>query len=117
MFIAAVLATCVLAVALLGSGFAKLTGSAGQAKLMAEVGFPADRMWMLGICTAAAGIGLFAGLFWWPLGVAAATSSLASFTGALVFHLKSRRADQSMIGAVALSLLSIAALVLRLSTI
>ncbi|MER6959934.1 MULTISPECIES: DoxX family protein [unclassified Streptomyces] len=113
MFIATVVVSCVLAVALLGSGIAKLTGNAGQADLMTEVGFPVDRMWMLGACTIAGAVGLLVGLFWWPIGVAAAAGSLAYFLGALAFHLRARRFDQSMIGAVFLTVLSVAALALR----
>ncbi|WP_030599284.1 DoxX family protein [Streptomyces fulvoviolaceus] len=116
MFIATVVVSCVLAVALLGSGIAKLTGDAGQTDLMTEVGFPADRMWMLGACTVAGAVGLLVGLFWWPIGVAAAVGSLAYFLGALGFHLRSRRLNQSMIGAVFLTALSVAALALRLAS-
>lgn len=116
MFVATAMVSCVLAVALLGSGIAKLTGNTGQADLMAEVGFPAERMWMLGACTVAGGIGLLAGLFWWPVGVAAAVGSAAYFVGALAFHLRSGGMNQSMTGAAALTVLSIAALVLRIAS-
>ncbi len=40
MFIAAVVVSCVLAIAMVGSGIAKLTGNAGQAERMEQVGFP-----------------------------------------------------------------------------
>ncbi|MFC9424306.1 DoxX family protein [Streptomyces sp. NPDC056987] len=93
-----------------------MTGNAGQAELMKQVGFPVERMWMLGALTVAGGLGLLLGLFWWPLGVAAAAGGLACFAGALGFHLKSGRADQSMTGAIALTLLSVAALALRAAT-
>ncbi|MEU6258572.1 DoxX family protein [Streptomyces sp. NPDC047072] len=116
MFTATIIISCALAIAMLGSGIAKLAGNAGQADLMTEVGFPADRMWMLGACTVAGGIGLLVGLFWWPLGAAAAVGGIAYFAGALAFHLKSRRMDQSMFGVVALTVLSVAALVLRIAS-
>ncbi|MEU6215534.1 DoxX family protein [Streptomyces sp. NPDC047023] len=116
MFLATVAVSCVLAVAMVGSGFAKLLGNAGQSRLMEEVGFPADRMWILGACSVAGGIGLVIGLFWWPLGVVAAVCSLAYFTGALVFHVRSHSTGRSMTGAVVLTVLSAAALALRIAS-
>lgn len=116
MFTATIIVSCILATAMLGSGAAKLVGNSGQADLMREVGFPVARMWMLGICTVAGGIGLLVGLFWWPLGAAAAAGGIAYFAGAIAFHLKSRRMDQSMFGVVALLILSVAALLLRVAS-
>ncbi|MFJ2262208.1 DoxX family protein [Streptomyces sp. NPDC087844] len=71
-------------------------------------GFPADRMWMLGVCTVVGGIGLLAGLFWWSIGVAAAASSVAHLVAALAFHLESRSVDRPMNGVIVLTALSVA---------
>ncbi|MEU2282944.1 DoxX family protein [Streptomyces sp. NPDC013178] len=116
MFIATIIVSCALAAAMLASGIQKLVGNPHQADLMAEVGFPADRMWMLGACSVAGGLGLLVGLYWWPLGVAAAVGGIAYFAGAIAFHLKSRHVDQSMFGAVVLTAMSVAALVLRMAS-
>ncbi|MFG3339141.1 DoxX family protein [Glycomyces sp. NPDC048151] len=116
MFIATVIVCCVLAVAMLGSGAAKLTGNRGQADLMTEVGFPVERMWVLGALTIAGAVGLIIGLWWWPIGAAAAAGATLYFAGAVGFHLKSGRPNQSMGAAVGLTVLSLAALILRVAS-
>ena len=112
MFIATAVVSVLLAIALAGSARSKFTRDAMARKITETVGWPADRLWILGTLEAAAGVGLLVGLLWWPLGAAAATGTVLYFAGALVAH--ARAGDREWQPALALGLLAVAALALRL---
>lgn len=90
MSIAATIVNLLLAVAMLGSGYSKLTGQKAALETLTRVGFPADRAWLLAAAEIAGAVGLVGGLFWWPLGVAAATGLILYFVGAVGSHLRVR---------------------------
>jgi uncharacterized membrane protein len=116
MFIASIVVSALLAIAVGGSGFNKLIKNETVMKGMDVVRFPRNRVWMLGVLELAAALGLVVGIFWWPIGVAAAIGVIVYFAGAIVAHL--RVSDTKGLGApVVLLLVGVAALVLRLLSV
>ncbi len=115
MFVATVIVSAVLALALLGSGFGKVTGQAAVVESITGVGVPARRIPLLAIPEAAGAIGLVVGLFWWPIGVAAAIGVIVYFVLAVGAHLRAR--DKNFAPAAFLLVLAVVALVLRLATV
>ncbi|MFZ2178049.1 MAG: DoxX family protein [Rhodococcus sp. (in: high G+C Gram-positive bacteria)] len=114
MFIATVIVTVLLAVALIGSAAGKLTRNAGILANMDKVQVPADRVPWLGYLEIAGALGLVAGLFWWPIGVAAAIGVILYFIGAVGAHIRAK--DKELAPAAVLALVAVAALVLRILT-
>ncbi len=116
MFIATLIVSIFLAVALTVSAVGKLTKMPAVIELMSAVGVPADRIPVLAYLEIAGAVGLVIGLFWWPIGVAAAIGLILYFVGAVIAHLRVK--DVPGTGpAVFLAALSVAALVLRLLSV
>jgi uncharacterized membrane protein YphA (DoxX/SURF4 family) len=113
MFIATVIVSSLLAVALFASGFSKLRKDPRQLQIMDAVGFPKDRMWLLGVAEIAGTAGLVAGLFWWPIGIAAAIGVMLYFIGAIISHI---RVKEGFSTPLIVLLVAVAALILRAST-
>jgi uncharacterized membrane protein YphA (DoxX/SURF4 family) len=114
MFVATVLVSAVLAGLLFVSGAGKLARRQSQMATLAKVGFPQDKAWLLAAAEISGGLGLLAGLFWWPIGTAAAIGVVLYFVGAIAAHV--RRRDWSVLPAAVLGLVACAALALRLWT-
>jgi uncharacterized membrane protein YphA (DoxX/SURF4 family) len=113
MFIAAAIVSSVLALALIASARGKLVKDPRQMKIMATVGFPEDKLWLLAAAEIAGAVGLVVGLFWWPIGIAAAIGVVLYFVGAVSAHL---RVKDNFVSALAVLLVAVAALVLRSAT-
>jgi uncharacterized membrane protein YphA (DoxX/SURF4 family) len=112
MFIAYAIVAIVLSLALLGSAAGKLTKNPKATEALTTVGVPDARWPVLAGLEVAGAIGLIIGLWVPALGVAAGVGVVLYFIGAVVAHL---RADDANIGpALALSLVAVAAVVLRL---
>lgn len=115
MFVATVIVSVFLCIALVFSAIGKLTKSEQVMSIMNGVGVPSDKVPVLAYLEIAGAIGLVVGLFWWPIGVAAAVGVILYFVGAVVSHLRVK--DAAGIGPSAfLAALAVAALVLRLLT-
>lgn len=113
MFIATLIVSIFLAVALTFSAVGKLTKNDKVIPIMEHVGVPADKIPVLAYLEIAGAIGLIVGLFWWPIGVAAAIGVVLYFVGAVIAHLRVR--DTAGVGPAGfLAVVAIAALVLRL---
>jgi uncharacterized membrane protein len=116
MFLASIIVSALLALAVGGSGINKLIKNETVMKGMDVVRVPRNRVWMLGVLEVAAAVGLLVGIFWWPIGVAAAIGVIIYFIGAVIAHL--RVSDTKGLTAPAVLLvLAIAALVLRLLSV
>jgi uncharacterized membrane protein YphA (DoxX/SURF4 family) len=113
MFTATVIVSSLLALALFASGLSKLRKDPKQLQIMEAVGFPKDKMWLLGVAEIAGTIGLVAGLFWWPIGIAAAIGVILYFIGAIISHL---RVKEGFSTPLIVLLVAVAALVLRATT-
>ncbi|MFE7741955.1 DoxX family protein [Nocardia sp. NPDC057455] len=83
----------VLAFAVAGSAAATLARQPKLVGIVAAVGFPVRRMWMLGVVKLAAAFGLVCGLLWPPLAVAAAIGLVVYFCAAIGMHLRMRQRD------------------------
>ncbi|UAK29714.1 DoxX family protein [Nocardia asteroides] len=79
--------------AVAGSGVATLARQPKLVGIVAAVGFPVRRMWMLGVVELAAAFGLAFGLWWRPLAVAAAIGLVVYFCAAIGMHLRMRQRD------------------------
>ena len=79
MFIATLIVSLLLALALLSSASGKLTKKPAVIEQITAVGVPADKIPLLGYLEIAGALGLIAGLFWWPIGVAAAIGVILYF--------------------------------------
>ena len=90
---AALIATAVLAAVLAGSSATKLLGTEFSTTTAEHLGMSLGLNRFVGVCEAAAVVGLIAGLFWRPLAIAAAGGVVAMLIGALIFH---RRAGDSL---------------------
>lgn len=111
MFIATVIVSLIFAAALTASAVGKFTQQESPMAVMDTVGFPRDKVWLLGVAEVAGAVGLIIGLWWWPLGVAAAIGTLLYFVGAIIAHV--RVGDKQIAPAVALAVFSIVIIVLR----
>ena len=113
MFIATVIVSAILALALALSAAMKLQRNPQIVESVhGVVGFPLDLFWVLATLELAAAAGLIIGLWVAPLGIAAAIGSIAYFVGAIIAHLRVRDTKGVANPIVPLGL-SIAALVLR----
>lgn len=110
MTIATLLVTGLLALAVTGSAVATLMRQPAIVATVTAVGFPADRLWVLGVLKLAAAVGLGLGLLWWPSAVAAASGLVAYFTAAVGMHLRARHGE--IMPAAGYLALSVAATVL-----
>lgn len=113
MFIATLIVSIFMAVALTFSAIGKLTKNPQVIPIMEQVGVPADKIPWLAYVEILGAIGLVVGLFVWPIGVAAAIGVILYFVGAVIAHLRVNDAKGSGPAAF-LTLVAVAALVLRL---
>ena len=111
MFAATVIVSSLLALTLIASAGAKLARIPRIMTVMAAVGFPENRLWLLAAVETAGGAGLVLGLFWWPIGVAAAVGVILYFIAALGAHLRVK--DKNVAGALVLLVVAMATLVLQ----
>lgn len=113
MFIATVVISLFLAVALTFSAVGKLTKNPKVIPIMEQVGVPADRIPWLAYVEILGAIGLVVGLFVWPIGVAAAIGVILYFAGAVIAHVRVK--DTAGVGPAAfLTVVAVVALILRI---
>ena len=113
MFVATVIVSVILALALALSAAMKLRRQPQIVEsIHGVIGVPLDRFWVLAGLELAASAGLLIGLWLAPLGIAAAIGSVAYFVGAIIAHLRVGDTKGAANPAIPLAL-SIAALVLR----
>ncbi|MFF8834148.1 DoxX family protein [Streptomyces sp. NPDC015130] len=114
MFIGYAVVAVLLALALSASAFLTFTRNPQVTGNMTKVGVPESWLPWLGAAKAAGALGLLAGLAVAPLGVAAAVGVTLYFAGAVITHVRAK--DYEMAPAVVLTLISAAALSLRLAS-
>lgn len=111
MFIAYAVVAGLLTLVLLASATFTLQRNPAITESMTKVGVPDSWLPRLAALKAAGAIGLVAGLWLTPLGIAAAVGVTLYFLGAIVFHLRAK--DYSLAPAAVLTLVAVAALILR----
>ncbi|MET9376020.1 DoxX family protein [Streptomyces sp. NPDC002992] len=114
MFIAYAVVAAILALAISASAFLTLTRNADVIESMTKLGVPGSWLPWLGTAKAAGAVGLLAGLVVAPLGTAAAVGVALYFAGAVVTHIRAK--DYAMAPAVVLTLVAVAAAVLRITS-
>jgi hypothetical protein len=114
MFVAAAIHSSLVAVLLVASGRGKLVKNPQQMKVIATVGFPEEKLWLLAAAEIAGAAGIVGGLFWWPIGVAAAIGVVLYFVGAIGSHLRVK--DKKFTAALVMLLVTVGVLVLRAIT-
>lgn len=87
MFVAIAVLSVLLAAVLLESARGKLAGDRAQLETLDRIGVPRSLVPLLAWFQGAGGVGLLAGLLWWPLGVAGAVLAAGYFLGAVAAHL------------------------------
>jgi hypothetical protein len=90
MDIAYVVVAALLAVALVGSGFAKLTRSQSVVDSLTGIGVPLGLFPFLAAAEIAGAVGLVVGIWWAPLGIAAAIGVVLYFLLAVGQHLRKK---------------------------
>jgi hypothetical protein len=114
-FAAAVIVSCLLAMALAISAIRKLSHRPEVVRTYARVGVPEARLYHLAIILLAGAAGLLAGLFWAPIGLAAAVGVVAYFLVAIAAHV--RAGDQENLPTpLVIEGVALAALALRLAS-
>lgn len=89
MYVAAVILSVLLGLAVLGAGVPKvLLKGETPAHLQKDMGLSEGLVRFIGLAEVAAAAGLVIGIFWQPLGVAAAIGLIALFIGAVGFHVR-----------------------------
>ncbi len=88
MFIAYAIVGAVLALGVLASATAQITGNKVILANMAHLGISVRILPFLATCLVAGGAGLLVGLWYRPLGIAAAGALVLYFVGAVVAHLR-----------------------------
>jgi hypothetical protein len=110
-FVATIIVSAVLALALTASAAGKATRQAAIVDGITGVGVPERRVPLLAIPLLAGAVGLVVGLWVEPIGIAAAACLVLYFVLAVGAHLRAR--DPNFAPPAALGLISVAALVLR----
>ncbi|MFI8006902.1 DoxX family protein [Streptomyces sp. NPDC086010] len=88
MYIAAVILSILLALAVLAGGAPKVQLKGDVPDGLIRKGLSAAMVRFIGMAEVAAGIGLVVGIWWQPLGIAAAAGLAVVFVGAVCFHVK-----------------------------
>lgn len=88
MLIAYVVVAALLAIGVLASATAQITGNKTVLQNMVHLGIPKSILPFLATCLVAGGIGLLIGFWYPPLGIAAAIGLVAYFVGAVIAHLR-----------------------------
>ncbi|MCZ0980285.1 DoxX family protein [Streptomyces diastatochromogenes] len=114
MFIAYAVVAVLLALGSLASAFMTFTKNPQVIGTMTKVGVPEGALPWLATAKAAGALGLLAGLFVPLLGEAAAVGLVLYFLGAVISHLRVK--DFELAPAAVLTLVSAAALVLRIAS-
>ena len=112
MFIAYIVVSSLLAFVCLASGTAKVTRQPALVEQMGGLGVAAKYVPVLGVLLILGAIGLIVGNWVGALGVAATGALALYFLGAIIAHLRAGDAKGS-VPTVALTVVSVAALVLR----
>lgn len=115
MFIATVIVSTLLGLALMGSAGGKLTRQPSVVDMLSGLGVPSSWLPRLAAAELAGGIGLLVGLSVPAIGIAAAAGVVVYFVGAVITHL--RADDKAIVAPVMLGIFALAALVLRTATI
>ena len=116
MFIATVVLSVLLAVAMAASFTRKATGAPASRDLRDRLGV-APRLWQtIGGLELAAALGLLLGLAVAPLGVAAITGVALLMAGAVVAHLRRGIAGRELTAPVTLLAVAVVAVLLRVTT-
>ena len=115
MFVACVVVSVLLALAVTGSAAGKLTKNPKVVESLTNAGVPQSWLPRLASAELAGAVGLLVGLVVAPIGVAAAIGLIAYFVGAVIAHLKVK--DKMIAPPLVLGLIAVAALVLRLATV
>ncbi len=119
MFIAAVVVSIVLALALTGSAFGKISRNPQVIAGVTAVGFPEERIPLLAVPLLAGAVGLLVGLAVAPLGIAAGGGLVVYFVLTVGAHLRAGGASTAPAALAAppgLLLVSVVALVLRITS-
>lgn len=87
MFVVTAVLSVLLAAVLLESARGKLAGDRAQLETLDRIGVPRSLVPSLAWFQGAGGVGLLAGLLWWPLGVLGALLAAGYFLGAVAAHL------------------------------
>lgn len=111
MTIVATVLSVLLAVVLIGSGFAKLTRADQVVENLTRAGVPLAMYPFLAIVEFAGAIGLIWGIWWTPIGVAAAIGVVLYFVGAVAAHLRAK--DNGIAPAAVLGVIAAAIAILR----
>ncbi|MEU2240381.1 DoxX family protein [Streptomyces sp. NPDC018338] len=114
MFLGYTIVAALLAFALSASAFLTFTRNPQITGNMTKLGVPDSWLPWLATAKAAGAIGLLAGLAVPLLGVAAAIGVTLYFAGAVITHLRAK--DYELAPALVLTLISVAALVLRIAS-
>jgi len=116
MFVATAIISVLLAATLAYAAVRKLSHRPEVVGSYVRVGVPEDKLDYLAVVLLTGAVGLVIGLFLAPIGIAAAIGVLCYFTLAVAAHI---RADdtENLPTPAAIVLVSVAALVLRLSTL
>ncbi|MFI9746772.1 DoxX family protein [Streptomyces sp. NPDC052494] len=114
MFLGYTIVAALLAFALSASAFLTFTRNPQITGNMTKLGVPDSSLPWLATAKAAGAIGLLAGLAVAPLGVAAAIGVTLYFAGAVITHLRAK--DYELAPALVLTLVAVAALVLRIAS-
>ncbi|MEU7516298.1 DoxX family protein [Streptomyces sp. NPDC042898] len=114
MFLGYTIVAALLAFALSASAFLTFTRNPQITGNMTKLGVPDSWLPWLATAKAAGALGLLAGLAVAPLGVAAAIGVTLYFAGAVITHLRAK--DYELAPALVLTLIAVAALVLRIAS-
>ncbi|MCF4120524.1 DoxX family protein [Antribacter sp. KLBMP9083] len=112
MLVASVVVSALLALVTFASGGNKIVRNKTFVTQLTGLGVPEKYIPVLGTLLVAGGAGLVLGIWWAPLGIAAAAALALYFLGAVVTHLRAGD-TKGVVPVVVLTLLSAAALVLR----
>ncbi|MCS5717701.1 DoxX family protein [Herbiconiux sp. CPCC 205763] len=116
MHIAAVIASVVLALAMLASGVMKVIRAPRIVSMMGAVGVTPRQLPVLGALQIAATVGLIAGIWLPALAIAAAIGLTLYFTGAIVAHVRAHDPARQGILFLVLAAITLALLLLDATT-
>lgn len=116
MFIAAAIASSLLAALLAFSAMRKLSHRPEVVQTYERVGVPEDKLNYLALVLLAGAVGLVVGLFWGPLGIAAAGGVVCYFLLAIGAHIRFHDTG-NVATPIVIAVLGAAAMVLRFESL